>query len=446
MQMRKLLQKTGSTWLPVFVTACFAGACNQVNGMDAQRKIASGAVAQSNADWETICIDRLLIDVPKDVEIASAPLELRSPYVIAGLADRAARGPSWRGLDISETQATDAAGLQHLKEGAVRELAEHQLANDQTVETAKQQIEDWDTRLKRATSADHVAGAKRILDDGKHMLAVANRSKANSGEAKNIASNAFAFRRGDEFMVGFLSPSDGRARTFAGRLTQPELQGTKAVAAQFEQLSQTYQSRKPTQMPAGPGFCSPHGFLKEAGAIDAEASTEILFRSKRYPNLVFKLEVQPATKSKNIQSMPNMAAREALLDIFDVKRSFGPVAVQMLGAPGRLVGQEYKAESCFAPNPCRPPDQAYEFEAETYGEPGNLRRPGVVLSMQALLSDDYKAEQTTLPGNEKSLEIRRGSLKGAVPPDVAQGRAIFERVLNSIRVRPDAIAVKAADT
>ena len=435
--MLNVFQTSRRVRLAIVGLSCFVCGCNEVSSMDAPRPM-----AVSPPDWETICIDRLLIDIPKDVEMGASDMEFRSPYGVAALNDRATRGPTWRTLDISETDVADSHRMQSLKHGVMAESAKYLRGNAEAIFEAKRQIEIWEERFKLAGSVEEKESTKDMLSDGKVALAAALNAKQNSGEAKEMPPNTFAFRRGDEFTVGLLSKMDGRARTFTGRLTHPEITGPKAAAAEWEQLSRIYQVRKPAQIPPGPGFCTPHGFFNEAAGGDAEARTEIFFRSTRYPNLVFTLEVEPATESKNIQSMPNMAAREALLDMFDVKRSFGPVAVQMLGAPGRLVGQEYKAESCFAPNPCRPPDQAYEFEAETYGELGNLRRPRVVLSMQALLSDDYKSKLTTLPGNEKALEIRRGSLKGAVPPDVAQGRAIFERVLNSIRLRPDAIVDK----
>lgn len=396
----------------------------------------------TDARWETICLDRLLLDLPNDVELASTATQYQYPYAIAGLLDRGHRGPIWNKLEISESIPTDAAGLAALKAGAEQEALDDESANAQSVFGAKREIEDWEPDTKEGGSAAAIASAREIIANAKRRLASVQADIKNSGEAKNVPQNSFAYRRGKQFSAGFLDAADGRARTFAGTLSHPEVAGPQAAALELAHLRKTYTSRKPTAIPASAGYCAPHGFFSESAGADKGATTEVMFRSLRYPNLIFTLEVKPARERRNIQALPNMAAAAANLDIFDVKRSFGPVAIDILGAPGRLVGQEYKAEACSEAVGCRPPDQAYEFEAETYGESGNPLRPRITLSMQAVLSDDYKSKLTTLPGNEQALRVRRASLKGVIAPDVAQGRAIFDQVLKSIRIRPGAMKSK----
>ena len=395
---------------------------------------------QSTHAWQTICIDRLLIDVPGDIEMASAPIAFREPYQIDDLADRASRGSRWKGIDLRETGVTNEAGLQLLREGGARAHAFDEHANRDSITAARAQIARWEENVRNPRDEGEKKISQELVDEGKSRLANATQAIKVSGESTHMPPNSFAYRRGDAYTVGYLDKADRRVRTFEGALASSVGRTPEAAADALRGLHGLYRARQPIEIPQGAGYCSPLGFFSEAAGADVNANTEIMFRSRHYPNLIFTLDVQPSSESKSIQAQPNMAARDALLDMFHVKRSFGPVAVQMLGTPGRLVGQEYKPENCFAPNPCRPPDQAYEFEAETYGEPGNLGRPGVVLSMQAALSDDYKSKLTTLPGNEKALEIRRGSLKGVVPPDTREGRAIFERVLHSIRLRPGAVA------
>jgi hypothetical protein len=166
----------------------------------------------------------------------------------------------------------------------------------------------------------------------------------------------------------------------------------------------------------------------------------IPFRSSKYPNLIFRLTVTPASSGikENIQSLPNMNADRADLHLVGINKRYGPHAVNMLGAPGRSTGYAY-GDNCSKTS-CRPADQAYEMEAETFGTPGRPDQPNLILHMIAATSDDYKSRLPAVPGADSYNKPSRPSLKGTVPPPFEEGKKIFEQVLRSIRLRPGAIA------
>jgi hypothetical protein len=126
------------------------------------------------------------------------------------------------------------------------------------------------------------------------------------------------------------------------------------------------------------------------------------------------------------------------LDVIGVKGNYGPLAVNILGTPGRSVGFEY-GPNCSRTS-CRPVDQAYEFEAETFGELGRPDQPNLTLYMIAAASDDYKLKRTPQPDEPSYNTPSRPALSGHVPPPFEEGTKIFEQVLGSIRLRPGAIA------
>lgn len=106
----------------------------------------------------------------------------------------------------------------------------------------------------------------------------------------------------------------------------------------------------------------------------AETTTEVMFRSASYPDLILTLKVHPADASNgsNIQKEPKMGQDHADLHLVGIKSRFGPIAETILGSPGRTVGYSF-GDNCSATS-CRPADQAYEIEAETCGEPGSIDR------------------------------------------------------------------------
>jgi hypothetical protein len=162
--------------------------------------------------------------------------------------------------------------------------------------------------------------------------------------------------------------------------------------------------------------------------------------------LIFRLNVVPTDSSakKNIQDMPNMNSEKSHLHLIGIKGKYGPVAETILGAPGRSFGYEY-GPNCSSTS-CRPADQAYEIEAETFGEPGRPDRPHLILHMTAVTSDDYRLKLPVEPRDPMYNKPTRPALSGHIPPPFDEGKKIFEQVLRSIRLRPGAISGPGAVT
>jgi hypothetical protein len=137
-----------------------------------------------------------------------------------------------------------------------------------------------------------------------------------------------------------------------------------------------------------------------------------------------------------------MDADRAPLDVIGIKGNYGPIAVNILGAPGRSVGFEY-GPNCSRTS-CRPADQAYAIEAETFGELDRPDQPHLVLRMTGATSDDYKLKRSRQPDEPSYNRPSRPALSGHVPPPFDESTKIFEQVLRSIRLRPGAIVTPAA--
>jgi hypothetical protein len=218
------------------------------------------------------------------------------------------------------------------------------------------------------------------------------------------------------------------------------VQSPEAAILDLRRFQEIFHRRAPTEIPTTPGYCTTHGFIDEAAKPEPETSMEIPFRSSKYPNLIFRLTVVPADpdRQKSIQALPNMNADRADLHLVGITKHYGPHAVDILGTPGRSVGYAY-GDNCSSTS-CRPADQAYEMEAETFGTPGRPDQPNLILHMIAATSDDYKLKLPAVPGYDGYNKPDRPSLSGKVPPPFEEGKAIFEQVLRSIRLRPGAIA------
>lgn len=95
---------------------------------------------------------------------------------------------------------------------------------------------------------------------------------------------------------------------------------------------------------------------------------------------------------------------------------------------------------CITKNDCQPPALAYAIEAEVSGVPGRADRPHLVLHMSAILSDEYKLKLPSLE-NTASDKLDYPALRGQVP-SYHVGKEIFQKFLNSIRIRPGAFVAK----
>lgn len=386
----------------------------------------------------TICLDRILIDVPGTVEMGVANAQYDDVPGFDGIKDIGGKGLRWGNVAILETVPTDAAGYDSVYQSA-RPISITLADYNAAVAERRKEIQTWVDRTKSGTS-NEIATAQRIVDKEKKELDADRNGFKVSGEAELPEKHAFAIRRDNNFTLGYLDAQDHRVRMFEGKLSHPELESPKAAAEEFQRFQRIYHARMPTAIPETPGFCTSFGLIDELSGPEMDIELKLPFRIRRYPNLIFILTLSPASSNnpRNIQKLPFMGKENAKLALTGVKGSHGPVRETILGTPGRSYGQEY-GPRC-SPAGCTPPKQAYDIEAETYGVPGRADQPHLILHMTAATSDDYKLALPFDPDEPSANKPDRPALSGHVPPPFKEGQQIFEQVLRSIRLRPGAIA------
>ncbi|MBC7676489.1 MAG: hypothetical protein H7173_10640 [Rhodoferax sp.] len=394
------------------------------------------------AGWSTICLDRFLIDSPSTVEMGAAEAESKSVYGFDGIEDIGGGALRWGKVPVLETVPTDAEGYRSVYSGALAKVATP-ADYKSGFKRREKEIEGWIQETKSGTR-EEIASAQEFVDDGKKRLKASHYSFKVSGEATLSEKHAFAIRHGSDFTIGYLDSVDHRVRKFEGKLTHPELESPEAAAEEYKRFRRIYHARLPSAFRATPGYCTSFGFIVEPDGPETDIELKLPFRIEKYPNLIFTLTLEPADpgSARNIQKLPNMDARNAKLDLIGVKGSYGPVKETILGTPGRSFGQEY-GPNCSATS-CRPPDQAYDIEAETFGVPGRVDQPHLILHMTAATSDDYKLKRPFIPNEPSYNKPDRPALSGHVPPPFKEGQKIFEQVLRSIRLRPGAITAPSA--
>jgi hypothetical protein len=381
--------------------------------------------------WQTICLGRLLVDLPAPVEIGAAEPLYHGPYGFQGINDLGRKGIAWGKVKIDETRQTTSKGYLAVFDGVAARMAsaEEYAANFRQLEEKIRDLrKDTAATPGLTTLEDLLADDERELVESRHSFKV-------SGKARLPDQQAFAFRRGNEYTVGYFDLIDQRARVFEGPITQPRFESPEAAAFEYRRFRQIYHRRAPTDIPATSGFCTPFGFIDEEAGAEQDTTMEVPFRSAKYPNLIFTLTLVPTHPDgkTNIQELPNMGADRAPLDVIGIKGKYGPKAVSILGSPGRTIGFEY-GPNCSRSS-CRPADQAYAFEAQTFGEAGRVDRPNLTLNMTAVTSDDYKLKRTPQPEEPSYTRPDRPALSGLVPPTYDEGVKIFQQVLASIRLR-----------
>ena len=392
------------------------------------------------AGWQSVCLDRFVFDFPPEIDVGASELFYRGASGFSGIDDIGGGGVRWDGVEIYESIPTSTEGYTSAYHGAANTVG----SADDFASGIKRQEEVIARRTlatKRGT-AEERSSAMELLLDGKKDLAESRYSLKVSGKAKLKQPQAFAFRSGEDFSLGFLDPVDKRVRLFEGVIRHKNIASAEAAGAEFERFQKIYARRLPTDIPSKPGYCTAFGFLDESDGRKADSVITMPFRSLKYPNLIFLLSVESADKEpKNIQELPNMDAYGAKLHMVGVKGSYGPVAETIAGSPGRSYGQGY-GPNCSETS-CRPADQAYEIEAETYGKAGG-DHPRIVLRMIAATSDDYRLKLPAVPGDPRYNKRARPALSGKVPPTFKEGQQIFEKVLRSLRIRPTTPAAPMA--
>lgn len=409
-------------------------ACSQTNSANAQR----------TGQWQPVCLDRLLIDLPGPVEVGASNVVYQGGYNFPGVTSIGARGIKWNGVTFDETHVTDEKGYD-----SFRDLAKGRLPNANSLKSAIKAYQDenriWTDRLNEGTQEAR-ASAREFIDENNGAIAEAKRSYKVSGFARLDKPNTFAVRHGDTYKIGYLDPIDKRIRYFEGTLTPTEraVESPEAAGEEYKRFSRIYHRRETADIPTAPGYCTAHGFIDEPASYKPQEgdSLNLPFRSLKYPNLVFILIVEPARASgprnaleqdnpnemtiEDIKKLKGPAAAGALASFGQIKSKYGPKRIEMAGQTGgRIYGREYHHKDYLEENG---PATAYEFEAEVMGEQGRTDRPHIKLQMGAALAD-----APDLPAGQEPI---RPALKGHTAPSFEEGLMIFEEVVKSVRVRP----------
>ncbi len=392
--------------------------------------------------WETVCLGRFLIDLPGPAHMSGTKEKYQGAHGV-GVEGFGAKGIGWSGVTIDETVPTTRLGYESIRDGAGARVADREryIAGFKELE----EIINFKYKETLKGTPKQIAAAKERLAESKMDMALSHYGMKVSGKAKLGDENAFAYRRGDDYSLGYLDPVDSRVRLFEGKITVLKLESPEAAGVEFRRFKKIYKRRAPTEIPRTPGFCTNFGFVDETAGPEPDTTIEVPFRSLKYPNLIFNLTIVPADANgeANIQELPRMGAEKAQLHLIGIKDRYGPVAENILGTPGRSYGHVY-GPNCSSTS-CRPADQEYEIEAETFGVLGSLEQPHVILHMTAATSDDYKLRLPAQPNEPSYNQPSRPGLSGKVPPPFKEGKEIFEQVLRSIRLRPGAIAAPSAD-
>lgn len=386
--------------------------------------------------WKSICIDRYLLDLPETIDMGAVPARYKAAYQFEG-TPFGASGPSYAGNKISETVPTEINSYKNIYYSVKKKLISNERYGE-SIKRIQSDFLEW-KKLVGKNDGDMTEAIRNTKNIADKKISNLRYLQKVSGEIPLGDKNSFAIRQADEFSIAYYDPLDKRVRMVEGKIGGDLAQSPAAVAEKFIEFKKVYERRLPTEIPTKPGFCTNFGFLSESNFSESNTNTEMVFRSKKYPNLIFQLLIEPAEvrSVQNIQKLPHMDAENAKLDLIGIKKAHGPIPVQILGAPGRVFGQEY-GDNCSATS-CRPADQLYDFEAETFGEPGRPDRPHLILNMKAATADDYRLK---LPPQENEPSYNtptKPALSGTVPPPFAEGKLIFEQVLRSIRARPGAL-------
>lgn len=415
-----------------FQSCCLLTAATLLTACSQAETPVRGARAESLA---VTCIDRLLLSAPAPLEFAASDAKYGGTHSFPGIDDLGARGVRFADNKLTESHITSDKEFREI-EADVRNTLTTPTQFASHAAEIRDNMEFW-KELSKSGDAELRARVPEKLETLRAELAASKAARSDVGAINIRDKAAFAFRDRRSFKFGFYA-FDKRVRIWEGEIPENLKSSYAEVEAQYLSLRSRYVVRAASEVPSDRGFCTPHGIILDAvgEAPERNTRTDVMFRSVKYPNLIFRITVEPATTNgKDIHTEPNLGADRANLHLVGIEKRYGPERVSILGANGSVLGYSY-GQNCSKTS-CRPADQLYEFEAKTYGKAGSEYRPYLTLHMIAATSDEYKSGWPELPDAPDHNKVMRPGLKGKVPPPYEEGKRIFLQVLQSLRSKDD---------
>ena len=382
------------------VLAVFLSAC----GQDARTE---PTYVQPNG-WSSICLARVVIDLPAEVEMAESELVHVSGYGLDQIKGTETAAPLVNHIHIQETNAAKVQEFQEL-----RELTSFRNHNGQITRYA---------------------------------------------EARLGSKNAYAFHdKYGGFYIGYIDPNDMRIRLFEGGLPVDKPVGTYTrndLSTFYQELRHRYAARKPTDLPIEPGICTPYGFFKDPASGPVESyDINVAVRSLKYPNLIIFVHIRPpeptAPKSldelrdpnnitvDDLKSIKGIGAIGAIVALGNIKKLHDPQKLTIAGQPARLSAREYHHKGTLD-TAGSASGAAYEMQADTVGVQGQADMPAITIKLAAALPDPFPYPPPVhemVWGEEKITYYTpsRPALNGVKTPPFDEAMVYFKQVLASVR-------------
>ncbi|WP_152987587.1 hypothetical protein [Aquabacterium parvum] len=411
-------------------------ACGQSNANKAAPYVKS-------PDWSSVCLGTIVVDLPKQIEVADSGMDHQSGYGFDEKFRGAATGNQSVGnIGYQETAPATLKDLQSIKGSAKFKLIDRRIIH-------------WPDKSDPELQ----------------------KFKKHTGEVPLKDPQAYAFRMYGAFDLGYLDPADQRIRLFDGGVPgdKPKEVYTVTEHQAFYQHLRTkfYRARAPEELPTEPGVCTPFGLFRQLeGQPIPRFNVEVPLRSLKHPSLVFFVRVQTPHEGapKNIKDLPDpnsvtlddlksLKGMEGILllaNLAGIKQAVGPEPVAIAGQPGRLLAREYHHDGGLAHNGGGP-GAAYEMQADVVGVQGRPDMPAMTIRMAAMLPDKEPYPPPTKQWNSTKQRFEmvpfkpaRPGIRGIQPPPFEEGLAYFRQVLASVRpadaVLAGVAAQAAADT
>lgn len=353
--------------------------------------------------WATHCLGYLVIDVPKNIEIA---------------------------------KDGDGYGFGDDIKGLAGELRVGRVEIDEDLETSWGEFND---RIL-ANNRRGYFGAKL---EARYIDSLRGDEYAKEVQELRISkSKSSAWRVSNEFSFTTWVPEGNRVLWLSGRMSDDPAKdkgSAKLATRMIEDLWPRYHPREPGDIPTEPGLCLPYGFVSPPKDRPEDTFTVHLpHRKPEHPSLVFTISMGAALDAgpdvKRIDDLREEwreTPQEAKQRREEDKRrgnwlSVGPGAMvdeylkteylTVAGQRARLSGVQFSSSM----------DQhTYEIEIETLGDPGNPLKPRIVLMAQGLKS---------------SYSSYKGLADKPPPPPVDEAVSMLKQIALSMRVRPGALA------